>query len=104
MAGDGTPPTDWTVDRLRTHGRQVWEARHLHATTGVAVSSGGRGSAVMIAVRLDSPAAVDAHTAAGAKVILEPAAAQFLEDKVLDVRQDDEGNPAFAIARQETSD
>lgn|SRR5687767_9244850 len=41
---------------------------------------------------------------AGAKVILEPAAAQFLEDKVLDVRQDDEGNPAFAIARQETSE
>ncbi len=39
----------------------VWEARHLHATTGVAVSSGGRGSAVMIAVRLDSPAAVDAQ-------------------------------------------
>ncbi|MDX8053929.1 iron-sulfur cluster biosynthesis protein [Lentzea sp. BCCO 10_0798] len=40
---------------------------------------------------------------AGAKVILEPAAAQYLEDKVLDVRQDDEGNPAFAIARQERS-
>lgn len=38
---------------------------------------------------------------AGAKVILEPAAAQYLEDKVLDVRQDDEGNPAFAIARQD---
>ncbi|MFI6095550.1 iron-sulfur cluster biosynthesis protein [Lentzea sp. NPDC051213] len=38
---------------------------------------------------------------AGAKVIMEPAAAQFLDDKVLDVRQDDEGNPAFAIARQE---
>ncbi|SDF82428.1 Fe-S cluster assembly iron-binding protein IscA [Lentzea fradiae] len=37
----------------------------------------------------------------GAKVILEPAAAQYLDDKVLDVRQDDEGNPAFAIARQE---
>ena len=38
---------------------------------------------------------------AGAKVIMEPAAAQYLEDKVLDVRQDAEGNPAFAIARQE---
>jgi iron-sulfur cluster assembly protein len=38
---------------------------------------------------------------AGAKVIMEPAAAQFLEDKVLDVREDAEGNPAFAIARQE---
>lgn len=38
---------------------------------------------------------------AGAKVIMEPAAAEFLEDKVLDVRQDDEGNPAFAIARQD---
>ncbi|SES36344.1 Fe-S cluster assembly iron-binding protein IscA [Lentzea xinjiangensis] len=38
---------------------------------------------------------------AGAKVIMEPAAAQFLEDKVLDVRQDDEGNAAFAIARQD---
>ncbi|MDX3661137.1 hypothetical protein PV646_27865 [Streptomyces sp. ID05-26A] len=38
---------------------------------------------------------------AGAKVIMEPAAAQYLEDKVLDVRQDEEGNPAFAIARQD---
>ncbi|MGW6929575.1 iron-sulfur cluster biosynthesis protein [Lentzea sp. NPDC054927] len=38
---------------------------------------------------------------AGAKVIMEPAAAQYLEDKVLDVREDSEGNPAFAIARQE---
>lgn len=38
---------------------------------------------------------------AGAKVLLEPAAAPYLEDKVLDVRQDDEGNPAFAIARQD---
>jgi len=38
---------------------------------------------------------------AGAKVIMEPAAAQYLEDKVLDVRQDADGNPAFAIARQE---
>lgn len=38
---------------------------------------------------------------AGAKVIMEPAAAQYLEDKVLDVRQDAEGNPAFAIARQD---
>ncbi|MFS8099631.1 iron-sulfur cluster biosynthesis protein [Lentzea alba] len=38
---------------------------------------------------------------AGAKVIMEPAAAQYLEDKVLDVRQDSEGNPAFAIARQD---
>ncbi|MEU0879406.1 iron-sulfur cluster biosynthesis protein [Lentzea sp. NPDC005914] len=38
---------------------------------------------------------------AGAKVIMEPAAAQYLEDKVLDVREDAEGNPAFAIARQD---
>ena len=38
---------------------------------------------------------------AGATVIMEPAAAQYLEDKVLDVRQDAEGNPAFAIARQD---
>lgn len=41
---------------------------------------------------------------AGAKVIMEPAAAQYLEDKVLDVRQDADGNPAFAIARQEGPD
>lgn len=38
---------------------------------------------------------------AGAKVIMEPAAAEYLEDKVLDVREDSEGNPAFAIARQD---
>ncbi|MEU7476166.1 iron-sulfur cluster biosynthesis protein [Lentzea sp. NPDC042327] len=41
---------------------------------------------------------------AGAKVIMEPAAAEFLDDKVLDVRQDEEGNPAFAIARQAPED
>lgn len=36
----------------------------------------------------------------GVRVIMEPAAARFLEDKVLDVRQDANGQPAFAIAHQ----
>lgn len=36
----------------------------------------------------------------GARVIMEPAAARFLEDKVLDVKEDVNGQPAFAIARQ----
>jgi iron-sulfur cluster assembly protein len=36
----------------------------------------------------------------GARVILEPGAARFLEDKVLDVKQDANGQPAFAIAPQ----
>ncbi|MGN9843191.1 VOC family protein [Nonomuraea sp. H19] len=39
----------------------VWAADHLRATTGVAASAGGHGSAVMIAVRLDTPADVDAR-------------------------------------------
>lgn len=41
---------------------------------------------------------------AGARVMMEPAAAQYLDDKVLDVRQDEQGNPAFAIARQDPQD
>ena len=48
---------------------------------------------------VDGDEVVDAP--AGAKVMMEPAAAQYLGDKVLDVRQDDAGNPAFAIARQD---
>ncbi|TWP46889.1 iron-sulfur cluster biosynthesis protein [Lentzea tibetensis] len=36
----------------------------------------------------------------GARVIMEPAAARFLDDKVLDVQEDANGQPAFAIARQ----
>ncbi|GLZ31677.1 iron-sulfur cluster biosynthesis protein [Lentzea sp. NBRC 105346] len=36
----------------------------------------------------------------GAKVIMEPAAARYLDDKVLDIREDANGQPAFAIARQ----
>jgi iron-sulfur cluster assembly protein len=34
---------------------------------------------------------------AGAQVFLEPQAAEFLSDKVLDVQQDDEGQLNFAV-------
>lgn len=36
-------------------------------------------------------------TDAGARVFLEPQAAQFLDDKVLDVQQDDQGQLNFAV-------
>ncbi|WP_116047970.1 HesB/IscA family protein [Amycolatopsis palatopharyngis] len=36
----------------------------------------------------------------GAKVFLEPQAADFLDDKVLDVQQDDEGQLNFAVMQQ----
>jgi Fe-S cluster assembly iron-binding protein IscA len=36
----------------------------------------------------------------GAKVFLEPQAAQFLDDKVLDVEQDDQGQLNFAVMQQ----
>jgi iron-sulfur cluster assembly protein len=39
-------------------------------------------------------------TEAGAKVFLEPEAAQVLDDKVLDVRQDDDGQLSFAVLQQ----
>jgi iron-sulfur cluster assembly protein len=39
-------------------------------------------------------------TDGGAKVFLEPQAAQFLDDKVLDVQQDDEGQLSFAVMQQ----
>ncbi|GAA1954979.1 HesB/IscA family protein [Amycolatopsis minnesotensis] len=39
-------------------------------------------------------------TEAGAKVFLEPQAAAFLDDKVLDVQQDDQGQLNFAVMPQ----
>lgn len=36
-------------------------------------------------------------TDAGARVFLEPQAAQFLDDKVLDVQQDEQGQLNFAV-------
>ncbi|HVV12871.1 HesB/IscA family protein [Amycolatopsis sp.] len=36
----------------------------------------------------------------GAKVFLQPEAAQFLEDKVLDVQQDEQGQLNFAVMPQ----
>ncbi|WP_020500222.1 iron-sulfur cluster biosynthesis family protein [Sciscionella marina] len=36
----------------------------------------------------------------GAKVFLEPQAARFLDDKVLDVQQDDQGELNFAVMQQ----
>jgi iron-sulfur cluster assembly protein len=39
-------------------------------------------------------------TDAGARVFLEPKAAQFLDDKVLDVQQDDQGQLNFAVMPQ----
>lgn len=39
----------------------------------------------------------------GARVFLEPQAAQFLDDKVLDVQQDDEGQLNFAVMQQSES-
>ncbi|KAA9165742.1 iron-sulfur cluster biosynthesis protein [Amycolatopsis acidicola] len=36
----------------------------------------------------------------GAKVFLEPEAAQFLDDKVLDVQQDEQGQLNFAVMPQ----
>jgi iron-sulfur cluster assembly protein len=38
--------------------------------------------------------------AAGARVFLEPQAALFLEDKVLDAQVDDQGNARFALGVQ----
>ncbi|MEY7971251.1 HesB/IscA family protein [Saccharomonospora xinjiangensis] len=39
-------------------------------------------------------------TDSGARVFLEPQAATFLDDKVLDIQQDDEGQLNFAVMPQ----
>ncbi|WP_231750802.1 hypothetical protein [Mycobacterium sp. NAZ190054] len=39
-------------------------------------------------------------TEGGARIFLEPAAAVLLDDKVLDVEQDDEGRLAIAVMQQ----
>ena len=38
--------------------------------------------------------------AGGARVFLEPQAAAYLEDKVLDARVDEDGNASFSLAMQ----
>jgi Fe-S cluster assembly iron-binding protein IscA len=38
--------------------------------------------------------------AAGARVFLEPQAALYLDDKVLDAQVDEQGNPHFALGMQ----
>ena len=38
--------------------------------------------------------------AAGARVFLEPQAAEYLEDKVLDAQVDARGRPQFSVGRQ----
>jgi Fe-S cluster assembly iron-binding protein IscA len=50
----------------------------------------------------DQPEAGDQvlGTEGGARVFLEPEAAQFLDDKVLDVQQDDAGRLNFAVMPQ----
>ncbi|MGH3519898.1 MAG: iron-sulfur cluster biosynthesis family protein [Haloechinothrix sp.] len=53
----------------------------------------------------DAPEADDQvlGTDSGAKVFMEPNAAEFLDDKVLDVRQDEAGQLNFAVFPQETA-
>lgn len=43
-------------------------------------------------------------TEGGAQVFLEPQAATFLDDKVLDVQQDDQGELNFAVMQQGSPD
>jgi Fe-S cluster assembly iron-binding protein IscA len=42
--------------------------------------------------------------AAGARVFLEPQAATFLEDKVLDARLDEQGNARFTLGLQDSAE
>ncbi len=88
-------------------------AEVINELTSQSATDDGVGLRFALAVEQDSQAALELSLSeavdgdqvvdapAGAKVIMEPAAAEFLEDKVLDVREDSEGNPAFAIARQD---
>ena len=88
-------------------------AEVINELTAQSATDDGVGLRFALAVEQDSQAALELSLSeavdgdqvvaapAGAKVIMEPAAAEFLEDKVLDVREDAEGNPAFAIARQD---
>nr|WP_026198182.1 iron-sulfur cluster biosynthesis family protein [Sciscionella marina] len=61
-----------------------------------------QGSEAQLAVSVtDVPEQNDQVLGSGeAKVFLEPEAAQFLDDKVLDVEQDDQGQLNFAVFQQ----
>ncbi|MET9630226.1 iron-sulfur cluster biosynthesis protein [Lentzea sp. NPDC006480] len=88
-------------------------AEVINELTSQSATDDGVGLRFALAVEQNSQAALELSLSepvdgdevvpapAGAKVIMEPAAAQYLEDKVLDVREDSEGNPAFAIGRQD---
>jgi iron-sulfur cluster assembly protein len=68
----------------------------------VAVSEVAEGGAQLALAVAESPESGDqvVGTEGGAKVFMEERAAQFLDDKVLDVRQDDQGQLNFAVFPQ----
>ena len=88
-------------------------AEVINELTSQSATEDGVGLRFALAVEQNSQAALELSLSepvdgdevvaapAGAKVIMEPAAAQYLEDKILDVREDSEGNPAFAMGRQD---
>ena len=69
-----------------------------------APASGGLDSADPSSLQVTAAAGPGDHDqvieAAGARVYLEPQAAAYLEDKVLDARIDEEGNAHFTLAAQ----
>lgn len=64
------------------------------------------GAATLSLAVSEAPAEGDqvVGTETGAKVFMETKAAEFLDDKVLDVRQDEAGQLSFAVFPQEPGD
>ncbi|MGH3451510.1 MAG: iron-sulfur cluster biosynthesis family protein [Haloechinothrix sp.] len=73
----------------------------------LAVSDAGQDGSTQLSLAVsDAPEEGDqvVGTESGAKVFMESKAADFLDDKVLDVRQDEAGQVSFAVFPQEAGD
>lgn len=77
-------------------------AEQSEAGLRMVVSQGEEGGAQLSLSVAEAPESGDqvVGTEGGAKVFLEEQAAQLLDDKVLDVQKDDEGQLNFAIYQQ----
>lgn len=76
---------------------------HPEAGLRVAVAEEGTEGLQLSLAVLESPEVDDqvVGTESGAKVFLEPRASEFLDDKVLDVQQNEQGELNFAVYPQQ---
>ena len=79
----------------------IVDQAQLPAEGGVRIAGGSNGSDSLSIATSDGPQATDQVVEDGsARVFLEHAAAEMLDDKILDAQLDDKGGVQFLIAMQ----